>query len=206
MDNSKFWDKIAPRYVKSKIKDFESYERKLKITQEHFSKEMNVLEIGCGTGMTAVIHAPFVNHYHATDISPGMIEIAKNRAKENQIENISFEVSDISNLSAKDNSKDAILAMSVLHLLENTNEGIQTIYKKLKTGGLFISSTNCLGDKMKYLKGIIPIMRLIGNVPPTVNFFKKNEFLTAIEANNFSILHEWQPSLTKACFIIAKKL
>ena len=122
MNSSKFWDKIAPRYAKDKIKDFESYERKLKITQEHFSKEMNVLEIGCGTGMTAVIHSPFVNHYHATDISSGMIEIAKNRAKENQIDNISFEVSDISNLSAKDDSMDAVLAMSVLHLLENTNK------------------------------------------------------------------------------------
>ena len=206
MNSSKFWDKIAPRYVKDKIKDFESYERKLKITQEHFSKEMNVLEIGCGTGMTAVIHSPFVNHYHATDISSGMIEIAKNRAKENQIENISFEVSDISNLSAKDDSQDAVLAMSVLHLLESTNKGIQTIHKKLKTGGLFISSTMCLGDKMKYLKVIIPLMRLIGYAPPTVNFFTKNELLAAIEANNFSILHEWQPSQTKACFIIAKKL
>ena len=36
MNSSKFWDKIAPRYAKDKIKDFESYERKLKITQEHF--------------------------------------------------------------------------------------------------------------------------------------------------------------------------
>ena len=41
---------------------------------------MNVLEIGCGTGMTAVIHSPFVNHYHATDISSGMIEIAKKQS------------------------------------------------------------------------------------------------------------------------------
>ena len=176
MNSSKFWDKIAPRYAKDKIKDFESYERKLKISQEYFSKEMNVLEIGCGTGMTAVIHSPFVNHYHATDISSGMIEIAKNRAKENQIENISFEVSDISNLSAKDDSKDAVLAMSVLHLLENTNKNIQTIHKKLKTGGLFISSTICLGDKMKYLKAIIPLMRLIGYAPPTLASSKRKNY------------------------------
>ena len=206
MNSSKFWDKIAPRYEKDKIKDIESYEKKLKITQEYLSKEMNVLEIGCGTGMTAVIHSPFVNHYHATDISSGMIEIAKNRAKENQIENISFEVSDISNLSANDDSQDAVLAMSVLHLLENTNAGIQTIHNKLKTDGLFISSTICLGDKMRYLRFIIPFMKLIRYAPPTVSFFKKEELLAAIEANGFSILHEWQPSQTKACFIIAKKL
>ena len=206
MSSSKFWDKIAPGYAKSRIKDIESYERKLKITQEHLTRNMNVLEIGCGTGMTAVKHSPFVNHYHATDISSAMIEIAKNRAKENQIENISFEVNDILNLSVKNNSKDAVLAMSVLHLLDNVHDGIDEIGKKLKSGALFISSTACLGDKMQFLKVLLPFMRLVGYAPSKVHFLKKKELLTVIEANNFSIIHEWQPSQTKACFIIARKL
>jgi ubiquinone/menaquinone biosynthesis C-methylase UbiE len=206
MNKSKFWDKIAQRYEKTNIKDMESYENKLKTTQNYLNKEMNVLEIGCGTGTTAVIHAPFVNHYHATDISSVMIEIAKNKAKEKNIKNMSFEISDILNLSVEDGSKDAVLAMSVLHLIDNTYEGIGIIGKKLKTGGLFISSTICLGDKMQFLKFLIPLMRLIGYAPSKVHFLKKKELLTAIEANNFSIIHEWQPSQTKACFIIARKL
>ena len=206
MNKSKFWDKIAQRYEKTNIKDIESYENKLKTTQNYLNKEMNVLEIGCGTGTTAIIHAPFVNNYYATDISPVMIEIAKNKAKEKNIKNMSFEISDILNLSVEDGSKDAVLAMSVLHLIDNTYEGIGIIGKKLKTGGLFISSTICLGDKMQFLKFFIPLMRLIGYAPSKVHFLKKKELLTAIEANNFSIIHEWQPSQTKACFIIARKL
>ena len=209
MSRSKFWDKIAQRYAKDKIKDLESYERKLQTTQEHFTKEMNVLEVGCGTGMTAVIHAPFVKHYHATDISTGMIEIAKKKAKDKEVENISFDVSDISTLPVKDSSKDAVLAMSVLHLLEDTNKGINEIYKKLKTGGLFITSTACLGDKMNYLKVLFPLIKLFslfGYAPSTVHFLKKKELLLTIESNNFAIVHEWQPSPTKACFVIAKKI
>ena len=205
MSSSKFWDRISHRYAKDKIKDMESYENKLQITQERLTKDMNVLEVGCGTGMTAVIHAPFVKHIHATDISPAMIELAKNRAQEKNVQNISFDVSDVSTLPVEDSSKDAVLAMSVIHLLENPKEGIQTIYKKLKLGGLFISSTICLGDKMNYLKPLIPLMRLVGYAPSTVHFLKKNELLRAIEAANFSIEHDWQPSPKKACFIIAKK-
>lgn len=209
MSSSKFWDRIAQRYARDKIKDMESYERKLQTTQGYLAKEMNVLEIGCGTGMTAVNHAPFVNHYHATDISPAMIEIAKKRAKEKEIPNISFDVCGISTLPVEDNSKDTILAMSVLHLLDNTNEGIHEIYKKLKPGGKFISSTVCLGDKMNYLKVLLPVIKPLGHfgyAPSTVHFFKKKDLLSAIASNNFAIVHEWQPSPTKACFIIAEKL
>ena len=206
MSSSKFWDKIAQRYARDKIKDMESYEKKLQATQECFTKEMNVLEVGCGTGMTATIHAPFVKHYHATDFSSGMIEIARKRAKDKMIHNISFDICDISTLPVNENSQDAVLAMNVLHLTENTNEGIQVIYKTLKTGGLFISSTACLADKMNYLKVILPLFKLIGYAPSTVNFLKRNELLLAIEKNNFAIIHEWQPSPKKGYFIIAKKL
>ena len=201
-----FWDKIAPRYAKDEIKDVDSYEKKLKTTQAHFTRKMKVLEIGCGTGMTAVIHSPFVKHYHATDISSAMIEFSKNRAKEKNIGNISFGVCDISNLKVKDSSVDAILAMSLLHLLDDFSNDLGVIARKLKPGGLFISSTPCLGDNMKFLKFIIPILKIIGYAPPSkIHFFKKTELLAAIEAYKFSVIHEWQPSPTKACFIIARK-
>jgi cyclopropane fatty-acyl-phospholipid synthase-like methyltransferase len=42
---------------------------------------MELLEFGCGTGGTAIIHAPHVKHIRAIDISPRMIEIAKSRAE-----------------------------------------------------------------------------------------------------------------------------
>ncbi|MEL0124015.1 MAG: hypothetical protein VW728_15495 [Paracoccaceae bacterium] len=47
-----FWYQAALRYAQDKIKDMVSYEKKLKKTQSFFNKNMKVLEIGCGTGMT----------------------------------------------------------------------------------------------------------------------------------------------------------
>ena len=42
---------------------------------------MEVLEFGCGTGGTAIIHAPYVKHIRAIDISGNMIAIAKGKAE-----------------------------------------------------------------------------------------------------------------------------
>ena len=68
-DETKFWDRIAKRYSKKPVPSQEIYEEKLKKTQAVFTPEMKVLEVGCGTGTTSLIHAPFVKNIIATDFS-----------------------------------------------------------------------------------------------------------------------------------------
>ena len=81
MDQStNFWDKIAERHSKQPIADEATYQKKLQVTREYFQPDMEVLEFGCGTGSTAIIHAPYVKHIHAIDISSKMIEIAQGKA------------------------------------------------------------------------------------------------------------------------------
>ena len=68
-ESDKFWDKKAEGYAKSPVSDEETYQRKLSETQSFFTPDMQVLEFGCGTGTTAVHHAPHVLHIDAIDIS-----------------------------------------------------------------------------------------------------------------------------------------
>lgn len=82
MTSTKFWDKIADKYSKQPIADEESYQKKLKVTQEYLKLNMKVLEFGCGTGSTAIIHAPHVQQIRAIDISQNMISIAKKKLKQ----------------------------------------------------------------------------------------------------------------------------
>ena len=56
--SAKFWDKIAERYSRRPIADEAAYHRKLQVTREYFHPDMQVLEFGCGTGSTAIEHAP----------------------------------------------------------------------------------------------------------------------------------------------------
>ncbi len=89
--NNKFWDKIADKYAKQPIADEAAYQKKLQVTQGYFKPDWSVLEFGCGTGSTAIIHAPYVKQIRAIDISGNMIAIAKSKAEAQKINNVTFE-------------------------------------------------------------------------------------------------------------------
>ena len=70
-----FWNKTAEKYAATPIKDMASYEETLTRTRGYLGPEDNVLELGCGTGTTALKLAPSVAHLTGSDISEGMIAI-----------------------------------------------------------------------------------------------------------------------------------
>lgn len=202
--STQFWDKIAERYSKQPIADETAYQKKLQVTQEYFRPEMEILEIGCGTGSTAIIHAPYVKQIRAIDFSSKMIEIAQSKAKANQIENITFEQASIDNLSVSDSSYDAVLGLSILHLLKNKEEIISKVYKMLKPDGIFVTSTMCIGETMSFFKWIVPIGKLLG-LMPLVRVFTVQELEDSLTDAGFKIDYQWQPSKDKAVFIVATK-
>ena len=205
MDQStRFWDKIADRYSKQPIADEAAYQKKLQITRDYFQPDMEVLEIGCGTGSTAILHAPYVKYIRAVDFSANMLKIAQAKADAQNIQNITFEQSAINDIDVTDQTFDAVLAMSILHLLSDKAATISKIYKLLKPGGVFVSSTACLGDTMKFFKFIAPIgnfLRLI----PMVRVFTTKDLEESLIKTGFEIDYRWQPEKGKAIFIVAKK-
>ena len=203
-DTSAFWDKVADRYSKKPVADEAAYQKKLRVTREYFRPDMQVLEIGCGTGSTAIAHAPFVKHLRATDISSKMIEIAKEKAATGEIDNVTFEVCSIDDLNVADQSLDAVLALSVLHLLQDREEAIAKVHKMLTKGGVFVTSTVCLGDTMKFFKFIGPIGTFLG-LMPLVRVFTVQELVDSLIEAGFTIEYQWQPGRGKAAFIVAKK-
>ena len=205
MDRSvKFWDRIAEGYGKKPIADEASYQKKLQVTREYFNPEMEVLEFGCGTGSTAIIHAPYVKHILATDISAKMIEIAQGKADAQNVKNITFQQSSIDELSVSDQTFDLVLGLSILHLLKNKEEIIAKVHKMLKPGGIFVTSTACLGDNMKWFKLIGPIGKFLG-LFPYVEVFTVKELSQSLTNAGFAIDYQWQPGKNKAVFIVAKK-
>jgi ubiquinone/menaquinone biosynthesis C-methylase UbiE len=198
-----FWDRIAKRYAKKPVGNEAAYQRKLATTREYFRPDMEVLEIGCGTGSTAIAHAPYVRHIRATDISDRMIEIAKGKARSAGVENVSFEVCGIEDLDVASESVDAVLALSLLHLLEDREAAIAWIHDMLRSGGIFVSNTVCLGDNMRWFRFVAPIGRWLG-VFPLLRIFTRNELEAGFRGAGFEIEHAWQPDKA-VVFIIARK-
>jgi len=205
MDQSvKFWDKIAERYSKQPVADEAAYQKKLQITREHLRPDMTLLELGCGTGSTAIIHAPYLKHIYAIDVSSKMIAIAQSKAYAERIANITFKCTTIDEYRVPDENLDAVLGLNILHLLDNWEEVIARAYKMLKPGSVFVTNTACIGDSMNFFKFVVPIGKFFG-LMPLVKVFTTRELENSLTAAGFEIDYQWQPGKNKAVFIVAKK-
>ena len=200
----KFWDRMADGYSKKPVADKESYQKKIEVTREYLRPDMEVLEFGCGTGATAISHAPCVKHIQAIDISSRMIEIAQGKAAASNVNNVTFARVAIDELGVPDQTFDAVLGLSILHLVENKEDVILKIWKMLKPGGIFVSSTACIGDTLNVFKFIAPIGEFFRLLPP-IRVFKRSELEESLKNVGFDIDYQWQPGSGKAVFIVAKK-
>jgi ubiquinone/menaquinone biosynthesis C-methylase UbiE len=172
-----FWNKTADRYSRRPVSDEAAYQKKLDKTREYFQPDMEVLEIGCGTGSTAIAHAPYVGHMRASDLSPRMIEIAREKAKAEGVDNVTFEASSIEGLDVPDASIDVVMAHNILHLLDNWEQAIADIHRMLKPGGVFVSR----------------------------KVFSVADLKARLEGAGFEIDYEWQPKRNAAAFIVCRK-
>lgn len=197
-----FWNFLAKRYAAGDVVDEESYQHKLKKSREYFTPESDILEIGSGTGSTAISHAPYVRSILATDISDKMIAISNEKLVDSDIENVTFQLSSIDDLSIEDESMDAVLALSILHLVKDKDQVIAKIYKMLKPGGVIITSTVCLEDSSKFAKYIIPIGRPIGL---QLKSLSKQGIEQSMENAGFKVDYSWTPKTSTTAFIIGKK-
>jgi len=200
---ARFWDRIAPRYARSPIRDEESYRKKLSWTQAQLDPSMSILEIGCGTGGTAVEHARHVRQVVATDLSPAMIDIARKRALEAGADNIRFEALKAENALAGESRYDAVLALSLLHLVSDPAAVLDRIRRSLDPGGLLVASTPCLSEAAPWLRWVAPIPTALGLIP-ALRFFTRPELETWIRNAGFSIEQSWQPSARGGVFHLAR--
>ncbi|MEM1139239.1 MAG: class I SAM-dependent methyltransferase [Pseudomonadota bacterium] len=202
--DQKFWDRVADKYFANPIRDTEVYEEKLRRSQAVMRPDMTLLEFGCGTGGTALRHAPHVAHIHATDISEAMLGHARRQAAEAGAENITFERANITDYQVAPATYDIILGLSILHLLRDPQAILANVHRWLKPGGAFISSTACLGDTMGWFQFVAPIGYALGRMP-YVNVLKQADVTGALTEADFALDEVWRPNKSLGVFIIARK-
>ena len=200
---AQFWDRAAEKYAKSPIRDEQTYNEKLGVTRGYLDEESRVFEFGCGTGTTAIHHAPYVASIVATDISLKMIEIARGKAAAERIENIDFRCETLEECTEPDESFDAVMAHNILHLLEDPAAAIASSFRLLKPGGVFVTSTACIGDALPHWRILLFLAKLIGKAP-FVNVLKRATLETYFRDAGFVVELEWHRSKLSA-FIILKK-
>lgn len=204
-----FWDNTAEKYAKSPIKDVEAYEYTLERTKSYLAETDHVLEVGCGTGSTALLLAPNLAHMTASDLSANMIRVAKRKALEQGVSNASFITSDLFGGALDQGPFDAVLAFNVIHLLEDTSAAMERFGALLKPGGVFISKTVCTPGKGTALKlrlmlKLLPLMQKLGKAP-FVKLMQIPELERHITEAGFKII-ETSNTPPPSQYIVAKKL
>jgi len=187
-----FWDKQAKRYDYSERQFEPVFKEIIAKTRKHLNINDNVLDFGCATGTKTKELAGGTKHIHGLDISPEMINEAIKKKDETNITNITFSQGTIFNDDFEKSSFDKIIAYGIIHLLEDNESVIQRIHELLKPGGLFISTTACLKDKMAFKNSIkfkaYLLIKRLGIFPLYLNMFKANDVEELIANQNFQIV------------------
>ena len=207
-DKARFWNRIARKYANDPIADLPGYERTLQRVQALLSKEHEVLEIGCGTGTTALRLAPGTRRLVATDVAEQMIAIAGERLANQALPQLHFRLADADAPVAEQGAYDAVLAFNMLHLVTDLPQALSSAINALKPGGLLISKTPCLSEMNPLIpKLALPLMRAIGKAPPVL-CFDALQLQAAMTAQGLQILAvERHGSRDKdwRVFIVARK-
>lgn len=111
----------------------------LSLMEEHGGKPpLNVLDIGCGTGV--ILREVLDRGHYATgmDISGNMLNKAQELTRDYPQERVFFMQNDIEKMPFTKNSFDVVLCVGVLEYLEQDEKGICQISRALKNNGIVI--------------------------------------------------------------------
>lgn len=202
----KFWDKRAKGYENQEKRSKPVYNRAVEKTKSYLKESDNVLDYGCGPGLMTNQFTKHVKKILGIDISAKMIDVARQNAEEDKIENIEYAQSTIFDETLEDESFNVITAFNILHLEEDERKTLRRINELLKPGGLFISETVCLAEKKTFLSFVFNLISKIGIVPNLTNL-KSSELENLIIECNFQIVEtEKIESNPLIYFVAAKKL
>ncbi|ANP45954.1 class I SAM-dependent methyltransferase [Candidatus Viadribacter manganicus] len=187
VDNARFWNRIARKYAKDPIADMEGYERTLAHTRRLLKSTDIAFEFGCGTGTSALKLAPSVVRLVASDISPEMIAIAREKAAAEACANVEFAVATPDAAPWPDASFDAAFGFNVLHLVPDRRAVLRGVHRLLKPGGLFISKTPALAEMNVFIRLLVPLMQAVGQAP-YVAILSSKDYEREITENGFEIV------------------
>lgn len=220
--STRFWDKAARKYALGAIADMPGYEQTLRRVLHRLQPTDCVLELGCGTASTAFRLAPATAHYTAADLSPAMVDIARQKlatapAEVQRVLHLVVADADAS-LSAPavgadpepNTGWDAVLAFNLLHLVPDLDHTLAQVVRQLRPGGLFISKTACIAHMNPLVPHVaLPVMRWLRLAPP-VQVLTQERLLSAIERSGLTLDsveqhatpsrgRDWRP------FVVARK-
>lgn len=152
-----------PRLMRTKANTLE-FETTKYLLKDYIEKSDKILETGAGTGRYSLHYANEGNCVTATDLVPRHVEIIKNKALGNKMNNLTVGLANATNLEEyADNSFDVVLCLGPMYHLTNIKD-----------------RENCIKENLRVLKpgGILAIAYINKHYILSNLLFKDKKFLT----------------------------
>ena len=186
-ESARFWDKQARSYDRRAAQADLTHRRTVEHTERRLQGSDIVLDLGCGIGTLTCDLAGSVGEILALDISSQMIEVGRQRAAEQNVENVRFVQATVFDERFEPASFDVVLAFSVLHLLRDAHRTVRRIHELLRPDGRFISLTPCLGER-RTLAGMFISLASKTGVVPYVNTLRFSDLEGIVARGGFQIV------------------
>jgi ubiquinone/menaquinone biosynthesis C-methylase UbiE len=134
-DQREFWSSVAQKY--DRVADLQIGGRTRLLLRERLEKEQplgNLVEFGCGTGFFTSVLARKAATVIATDLSPAMLALARERVR---AENVTFQPQDCQRTSFSDGSFDTAFLGLVIHFTE-PRVTLREMHRIVRVGGTII--------------------------------------------------------------------
>jgi arsenite methyltransferase len=134
--SAQYFDQVAGKWDQLRSGYFTEAVRKTAIQKAYLRSDMDVADVGAGTGFLSAGLAPLVRKVYALDGSAAMLEVARQNLRD--FENIVFQKAEGLALPLADASLDAVFANMYLHHCEDPLAAIAEIARLLRPGGRLV--------------------------------------------------------------------
>jgi ubiquinone/menaquinone biosynthesis C-methylase UbiE len=134
-EQREFWSKVAQNY--DRVADLQIGGQTRSMVRERLAREGalgSVVEFGCGTGFCTETLAGKADRVIATDLSPGMLDLARSRVRAAKV---SFQQEDCQRTFFPDGSFDTAFMSLVIHFTQ-PSEALKEMHRILRPGGTLI--------------------------------------------------------------------
>ncbi len=168
-----------------KLKKYIPYEVRNKFIIDKLSKDINLIDFGCGTGNDSRLVAPYVNSVIAVDLDDEVLKVAKNMANEKNITYVNKEIFEW--LSNSNEKYEIAICSHVIEHLDDPSDFLNSCKSFFKY--IFIEVPDNDQDELSFLRvssGLKPLF----NDEDHIWEFKRKDLASLFDDLNFKVIEE----------------
>jgi phosphatidylethanolamine/phosphatidyl-N-methylethanolamine N-methyltransferase len=198
-----YWERHARRYDRSMLLLGHPLPRAIALVQEEVSGLGSVLEVAAGTGLFTLPIAAVAARVVATDFSPAMVDVLRERLAARGVRNVECATRDLHALGYPPESFDAVVCANVLHLVPDLEGALAALRAVTRPGGRLVAPT--------FAHGETALSRFLSRAARLVRFPVQRRLTTAalaaaVEVAGFAVSRsETIPGIFPIAFVAARR-